>query len=69
MPPNTPESPLRYHTFILSLWAETGTEPLWRCSLENPHTGERRGFQSFDEIAAFLQGWTRRSQEAKPMTE
>jgi len=30
----------------------------WRASLENAHTGERRGFASLDELFAFLQQQT-----------
>lgn len=50
----------RYHTFLLSLWDEAGGAPAWRCSLENPHTGERRGFGSIDELAAYLKEWTQK---------
>lgn len=69
MPPTMPERPLRYYTFILSLWEEAGSESGWRCSLENPHTGERKGFRSIDELPAFLRGWTGNLTEAKPMQE
>ncbi len=53
----TTRRPPRYHTFLLSLWEEAGSTPNWRCSLENPHTGERKGFRNVEELAAFLQDW------------
>lgn len=28
--------------------------PVWRASLENPHTGERRGFSSLEALFTFL---------------
>ena len=55
--PQDPITPPRYHLFILSLWAEAGSAPNWRCSLENPHTGERKGFKNIEELATFLQAW------------
>jgi mannose-6-phosphate isomerase-like protein (cupin superfamily) len=58
MPPNATERPLRYHTFLLSLWEEAGGGSGWRFSLENPHTGERIGFRSPDELARYLRDWT-----------
>ena len=55
---------LHYHSFILKIWREAvgGGEPsteaaIWRCSLENPHTGERVGFRSADELGRFLGQW------------
>ena len=52
--------PTRYHTFVLNLWEEVGAAPAWRCSLEHPLTGERRGFKTVDELAAFLKEWTQK---------
>jgi hypothetical protein len=63
MPHNHSDRPARYHTFLLTLWAEAGSEPEWRCSLENPHTGTRTGFASLDELARYLRAWT---SEARP---
>ena len=31
--------------------------PSWRYSLENPHTGERVGFRTADEVGRFLGQW------------
>ncbi len=46
-----------YVSFLLRLWlAGDGDQPQWRFSLENPHTGERWGFSSLEELAEFLKG-------------
>lgn len=54
--------PLRYHSFILSLWQETGattdSPPVWRYRLENPHTAEQHGFKNVAELLIFLEAWT-----------
>ena len=39
-------------SFLLRLWP--GDETSWRCSLRDLASGERRGFASPDELAAFL---------------
>jgi hypothetical protein len=45
-----------YVSYLLRLWrASDGEGPAWRASLESPHTGERRGFASLDELFDFLQ--------------
>lgn len=46
---------LRYLSFLLRLWPvkQNGGE-IWRASLENPRTGERRGFASLELLMAFL---------------
>lgn len=50
--------PLRHHSFILSLWQERDEPPVWRLSLEDPHTSVRRGFKEIQELARFLEEWT-----------
>ena len=49
----------RYCAYLLRLWEEGGNSheqsPTWRCSLEDPHTGDRRGFASLELLIAFLQ--------------
>lgn len=54
--------PLRYHSFILTLWTEGGglpnAPPVWRISLQDPHTAQRHGFTDVAELARFLQEWT-----------
>jgi hypothetical protein len=58
----TGKRPLRHHSFILSLWLESGASshspPIWRYSLENPHTSVRRGFKEMAELVRFLEEWT-----------
>lgn len=66
------ERPLRHHSFILSLWTE-GDRPasapsVWRYSLEDPLTAERRGFKDLAELTRFLETWTAVPQE-EPLIE
>ena len=48
----------RYRAYLLRCWAERGQDGTgavhWRCSLEDPHTGERRGFADLAALLAFL---------------
>jgi hypothetical protein len=49
----------RYISYLLRLWqAGSGTEVVWRASLQSPHTGERRGFPSLEALFAFLRQQT-----------
>ena len=52
-----PDSP-RYCSYLLRCWQEQSVIHLgtaaWRFSLEDPHTGERYGFATFDALMAFL---------------
>jgi hypothetical protein len=60
------EKPRRYLSYLLRLWqASSGGELVWRSSLENPHTGERRGFACLAELAAFLEEETRNQPQAE----
>ena len=45
----------RYHAYLLRLW-QTGEDELtaWRVSLEDPRTGERRGFADLASLFVFL---------------
>jgi hypothetical protein len=45
----------RYLSFLLRLWCikQDGCET-WRASLEDPRTGEQRGFASLDLMVDFL---------------
>jgi hypothetical protein len=49
-----------YHAYLLRLWqveaapSGSGGEPVWRASLEHPHTGERVGFAGLDDLIAYL---------------
>ncbi len=53
------EERLEYLSYLLRLWPEGGEEKaVWRASLESPHTGERVGFASLDELFDFLRQQT-----------
>jgi len=46
---------LSYLSYLLRLWRTTiAGEATWRASLEDPQTGERRGFASLDAMMTFL---------------
>jgi hypothetical protein len=50
----------RYRTYLLTIWEERRRDPayptVWCFRLEDPHTGEQRGFGNFEELMAFLRG-------------
>ncbi len=49
----------RYSSFLLRLWhAGDDGSPVWRASLENPHTGEHLGFASLRELFTYLERQT-----------
>jgi hypothetical protein len=56
-PENTVPQP-DYLSYLLRLWRMQGKAAAWRCSVESPHTGERLGFGSLDELFAFLREQT-----------
>ena len=62
-----PTRPPRHDAFILRLWQEgrgrEEDEPIWRLSLENPHTSERMGFKDLETLVDFLQGWMEESEQ------
>jgi hypothetical protein len=45
-----------YVAYMLRLWraGSRAGQPIWRASLENPHTGERLAFGDAKELFAFL---------------
>jgi hypothetical protein len=54
-----------YLSYLLRLWragdatlALDRREPIWRASLEHPHTGERVGFASLEDLLEYLQHQT-----------
>jgi hypothetical protein len=49
--------PSGYYSYLLRLWRE-GEKMGWRASLHDPHTGERLGFASIDELAGHLRKLT-----------
>lgn len=44
-----------YFAFLLRLWRDNKAESSnWRASLEDPHTGEQKGFASLKDLIAYL---------------
>jgi hypothetical protein len=43
-----------YLSFLVRLWRMQDGADAWRGSIESPHTGERLGFASLEELFAFL---------------
>ena len=45
-----------YMAYMLRLWqvGSRSGQPVWRASLENPHTGERQAFGDVGALVAFL---------------
>ena len=44
-----------YFSFMLRMWRANGEgKAAWRASLESPHTGERVGFASLEDLFTFL---------------
>ncbi len=44
-----------YVAYLLRLWREKGGESSrWRASLQDPHSGERVGFASIEELFLYL---------------
>jgi hypothetical protein len=45
-----------YTLYVLRLWqAHSGERVVWRASLEDAQSGERRGFAGLDQMRAFLE--------------
>ena len=45
----------RYVSFLLRLWqTKDGAKSIWRASLEDPRSGECRGFASLEQLCVFL---------------
>jgi hypothetical protein len=45
-----------YRAYMLRLWrVEGGDRPMWRASVESPHTGERQAFADLKALFAFLE--------------
>ena len=52
------EKPPQYHTFVLRIWEERGSEgktAVWRYSLHNVEDSVRIGFHSLEELTNHLQ--------------
>jgi hypothetical protein len=45
-----------YISYLLRLWQiRSEGEPIWRASLESPHTGERWSFANLSDLFTFLE--------------
>ena len=57
----------RYRAYLLRLWEtgslDSGRGVTWRFSLEDPRTGEKRGFADLEGLVAFLESETGEEQE------
>ena len=53
------DAPPRYRSYVLTFWEERGREPdlpvVWRFSLQDPRTGQRRGFATLEALIAALE--------------
>jgi hypothetical protein len=45
-----------YLAYLIRLWREG--EATWRCTLEDPHTGERHAFADIESLLTFLREQT-----------
>jgi hypothetical protein len=56
---NSHNDPPRYRSYLLRFWQERSTylggTSVWRFSLEDPHTGLRRGFANLEALIAVVQ--------------
>ncbi len=53
----------KYRSYLLRLWCAETPDQCWRASLEDPHTGERIGFASLEQLFAFLMEQVERDTE------
>jgi hypothetical protein len=63
-----------YLAYMLRLWqVSSDGEPIWRASLESPHSGELRGFANLELLFAFLEeqtvGHPRRQEQPKDISK
>jgi hypothetical protein len=57
---DSPQRALRYRSYIVRCWQEASVHAgrrtkLWRFSLQDPHTGLRRGFVTLEALLVSLQ--------------
>ncbi len=61
--------PAQYRSYLLRCWEECEAVSgmrLWRFSLEDARSGQRRGFASLSELAAALEGELTPNQPCEP---
>lgn len=44
-----------YQVYVMRIWQEQTNPPVWRFILENPTSGQRRGFTCLSELTAYLE--------------
>lgn len=60
----------RYLSFLLRLWCIRQNDcAIWRASLEDPHTGETRGFASLEALMEFLMEQIKWDEKDNPISE
>ena len=47
-----------YQVYVIRCWQEQAIPPVWRFSLEDPNTGNQRGFSCLPELVVFLESET-----------
>ena len=57
-----------YHSYLLRLW-NVGRAGEWHASLEDPSTGERRGFTGVEVLFTFLRAQVQLESSKKPYEE
>lgn len=51
----TTKKTVRYLAYLVRLWqVDSAERSVWRASIEDPHTGERRGFGTLSQLFEFL---------------
>lgn len=64
------QDPPRYRTLLLTLWEERNQDPnlpsVWRFRLEDPRTGQRRGFATMETLIEALKEEMSSSDEERP---
>lgn len=56
----------KHVVYILRMWRAGTADSAWYASLENPHRGERIGFENLERLFAFLMQGTERSSKQQP---
>jgi hypothetical protein len=52
---NPMDSKKEYRSYLLRLWVDdVNGKRAWRISLENPFSGERRGFANLQDLCVYL---------------
>jgi len=60
----------KYHSYLLRLWVDdTNGKQAWRISLENPFSGERRGFASLKDLCAYLKNKMQEENEKQEISD